>query len=60
MDAFYETSLTKGIIGLIELSIYIYIYIEREREREREKWCSNKNFSCNTGCSLILNEKMAR
>ena len=27
MDAFYETSLTKGIIGLIELYIYIYIYI---------------------------------
>ena len=58
MDAFYETSLTKGIIGLIELYIYIYIYRERERERERSD-VQIKNFSCNTRCSLILNEKMA-
>ena len=29
MDAFYETSLTKGIIGLMEL------YINTKRERER-------------------------
>ena len=62
MDAFYETSLTKGIIGLMEL----YINTKRERERDmtnRRGWKSDvqiKNFSCNRRSSLILNERRGR